>query len=264
MTEQVISDWKSLNDILEQCIHKDFQEILNRFSFRGQSNNAWKLESSISRIVKGDEISEQKAIHYEKQGLIEFKSLFHLTNEKLVFNSDMGDEALFIDMQHYSCPTRFIDWSRSPFVALYFAVNDAFENDSALYIWDYFVYLRNVKQLHPGFKDLPVLSLFEFKEFDHVQIALPTRKNERMYRQQGLFSISNNILKPHCEVISDIGRELSTDSGLFKITIPYSMKIETLDRLRYMNITASSLFPSLDGIGREIKESLLLRKWRKK
>ncbi len=175
----------------------------------------------------------------------------------------MDDMAMLIDMQHFSCPTRLLDWSSSPYVALYFAIRDNLNTNGSLFTWDYFKYLKTVKKLHPGFKDFNLRELIEFNEFDYVQIGLPTKKNERLYRQQGLFSISNNLLRPHCEMINNIHLELSNESSLLKLTIPHNLKIEFLDRLRYMNITSNSLLPSLDSIGREIQESLILRKWKK-
>jgi len=263
MTEIQINDWKSAYEYIEGLICKN-SNILNRYFFRGQSVSSWKLETSITRLVKGDNISEEKAIYHERQGLNEFKSMAHLTDERLVYDPFMEDIALYIDMQHYSCPTRFLDWSKSPYIALYFAVSDSFNDDCSLYVWDYLFYMINMKELHMNFKELPPADLFEFEDYNLVQIFLPTKKNERLYRQQGVFSVSNNIIEAHCELIDSIGNELSKDSGLSKIVISKESKMEILDRLKYMNITANSLFPGLDGIGKEIRESLLLRKWKKK
>lgn len=263
MKEITVSSWKNLNEIVDAFQIKEQQKLLYRYTFRGQQDSQWKLMTSISRIVIGDDTSEKKAKFYEAQSLSEFKSIFHLTTEKTVYSSDMHDMAMLIDMQHYSCPTRLLDWSISPYVALYFAIRDNLNTDGALFIWDYLEYQKTVKRLHSGFKDFSLPELIEFTDFNYVQIALPTKKNERMYRQQGLFSVSNNLLRPHCEMIDDIHLKSSNESSLIKLTIPQDLKIEFLDRLRYMNITSNSLLPSLDGIGREIKETLILRKWKK-
>lgn len=262
MKEITINSWKNLNEILDAFQIKTKQIIPYQYTFRGQQDVNWKLMASISRIVIGNETSEKKAKFYEVQSISEFKSIFHLTTEKIVYSRDMDDMSMLIDMQHFSCPTRLLDWTGSPYVALYFAIRDNFSTDGSLYIWDYLSYLTTVKKLHHGFKDLSLRELIDFNAFNYVQIALTTKKNERLYRQQGLFSVSNNLLRPHCEMIDDIHLEASNESSLVKLTIPHDLKIEFLDRLRYMNITSNSLLPSLDGVGREIQETLMLRKWK--
>lgn len=55
---------------------------------------------------------------------------------------------MLIDMQHYSCPIRLLDWSRSPYVALYFTVNNNFHNDGALYVWQWYRYVLNYQMVY--------------------------------------------------------------------------------------------------------------------
>jgi hypothetical protein len=75
--------------------------------------------------------------------------------------------------------------------------------------------------------------------------------------------MSNNILKSYCDLI-DEPLEWAEGSALHKFIIPSSLKLEFLARLKMMNISASSLFPGMDGLGRSIKEALLIRKWTRK
>lgn len=261
MIQITIENWKQLNEILDAQFSQSIKSSAYRYNYRGQCDKKWKLDTSIARIVNGNEISENKAKFYERQSMLEFKAIHHLKEDKLVFSEEMSNEALLIDMQHFSCPTRLLDWSTSPYVALYFAINSNFESDGALFVWDYQDFFKSVSEIHKKFIDLQFPELMDFNEFDHVQIAIPIIKNERSYRQQGIFSVSNNILKSHCEIIDEVHSERNETSSLTKYIIPCKLKVEFLQRLRNMNITASSLFSGLDGFGREIKESLLLRKW---
>jgi hypothetical protein len=264
MKEIEISDWQNFNEILDNYFPSQQQNLINSISCRGQADSSWSLETSLTRLVTSDNLSRTKAKSYEIQSISEFKSIYHLTNEKTVFSDGMDKLANLIDMQHYSCPTRLLDWSSSPFVALYFAINDNFNKDGAVYIWDYNNYSESCKKQTPTFKDLEIDTLINLTDFEHVQIALPTKKNERIYKQQGVFSVSNNLLKPHCEIIDNLHLRKSTESSLSKLTIPKHLKLEFLNRLKFMNITANTLMPGLDGIGKEIKESLLIRQWNKK
>jgi hypothetical protein len=77
-----------------------------------------------------------------------------------------------------------------------------------------------------------------------------------MIAQQGAFLMSLNVA-------SDIEQILETEmpkatapghATLLKLRIPAGRKGPMMKRLRGMNVTASSLFPGLDGIGRYLDE----------
>lgn len=258
-----ISDWKTLNEIIEATNQHRNGIGISYIQFRGQSDSVWKLDSSLKRIVHGGDINEQNALFYEIQVQQEYNSQSHLIEEKLAYKPDMHPMAMFIDMQHFSCPTRVLDWSSSPYVALYFAVNENFDRDGALFIWNYARYLGHMKFKYPNISEITPVNILSFEEYDFVQLVFPTSKNERIVRQQGTFSISNKILKSYCDLINE-PLKWSTVPALQKYVIPYSLKLEFLARLQMMNISASSLFPGMDGLGRSIKEALLIRKWTKK
>jgi hypothetical protein len=164
------------------------------------------------------------------------------------------------DMQHFSCPTRLLDWSESPYIALYFAVNENFEKDGAIFLWDYLRYRDKMNCKYKNHRDLKSKDILVHTDYDFLDIIYSLRKNNRIVRQQGSFSISNNILRYHDDVIIE-AFENEEVSGLFKIIIPKELKLECLAKLRTMNISAETLFPGLDGLGRSIKEHLQLRKW---
>lgn len=254
-------DWKQIVDFIEKCTpgHPDIST--NYLLFRGHSNKDWKLEPSLLRLVKGNDLSEKKAMYYEKEAEMEFRSQVHILDSKISYTKDSLTASVYIDMQHYSCPTRLLDWSHSPYIGLYFAVNDNFETDGSLFLWDYRFYNSKMNSLYEEYSTMPSSEIINHTEYDIVQIVLSLRKNERIVRQQGTFSISNNLLKSHCDIINEVFSE-SEHSGLFKLEIPKELKLEFLTRLHAMNITGASLFPGLDGLGKSIREKLLLRKWR--
>ena len=250
-----ISNWNDLNNFIEKSSPNHLDTLLNHTIFRGQSNYEWKLETSLSRIVNGSSLSEQKAEFYEKQAQMDFISQAHTTNEKISFDS--SPMSLDVIMQHYSCPTRLLDWSESPYIALYFAINNSFHTDGAFYAWDDRFYQKRMKHKYENYSSIEGSDIINFSDYEIVQIVQSTRKNERLIRQQGIFSVSNNLIKNHCDLIDSEKKE---SSGLYKIKIPKELKFEFLARLRKMNITAESLFPGLDGIGKSISEKLVLRR----
>src|SRR5262249_45471624 len=72
--------------------------------------------------------------------------------EQLAYHQFLGQAHLFLDpstlpdeksllawwalMQHFGCPTRLLDWTRSPFFATYFAVSENLDRDGAVWAFD--------------------------------------------------------------------------------------------------------------------------------
>jgi hypothetical protein len=79
---------------------------------------------------------------------------------------------------------------------------------------------------------------------------------DRMVAQQGVFMVNQNVA---ADLEATLAGELSkfatpTTEVLRKVRIPADQKPLIMRRLRAMNVTAASLFPGLDGIGRQLDE----------
>jgi hypothetical protein len=96
--------------------------------------------------------------------------------------------------------------------------------------------------------------LDEFRDTDAVlPLSFNYASSERFLAQQGKFTMSFAPLQDQCSLIGKFG-------GPFvkKIIIPSTNKRDFLLRLRDINITAASLFPGVDGLGRSIEELISL------
>jgi len=89
--------------------------------FRGHSNETWKLIPSLQRL--SDPPSEMNLIKKFTQNAT---MLLNPRPEKYL-------DWLFI-MRHHNVPTRLLDWSESPLIALYFVINENPEKDGALWM----------------------------------------------------------------------------------------------------------------------------------
>ena len=84
-------------------------------------------------------------------------------------------------------------------------------------------------------------------------------KTQRMIAQQGSFTICKNITGDHGKIIG--GSLDGMERANQVLIIPKGKKQELLRKLEIMNITASSLFPGLDGLGRSTGELVAMESW---
>lgn len=112
----------SLIEFIEKvALHRGmtiYSNAINSASiFRGQSNAEWQLQPSVFRNEEG--IHEAALMReFERQNPIEFSGLTNIQK--------------IIKMQHYGLPTRLLDFSLNPLVALYFACSDS-STDGAVF-----------------------------------------------------------------------------------------------------------------------------------
>ena len=98
--------------------------------FRGVSNSAYPLEPSVERTAKNGHIGWAAL---EVKVVAEFKSRARMhIGPTLIPEDELTWLAL---MQHYGIPTRLLDFTLSPFVALYFAVRHGGEKSTPARVW---------------------------------------------------------------------------------------------------------------------------------
>jgi hypothetical protein len=170
-------------------------------------------------------------------------------------------------MQHYGAPTRFLDWTRSPFVAAYFALEDA-PRDGRCAIWclNQAWCLKYARQylgrrepdLEPHFD--PSQEAFFGKHLlsgahQFVVPIEPFRLHERMTTQQGLFACPGDVDVSFMKNLQRMGDALQ--HNLTQVTIPNIYRGLALAELNKMNINRATLFPGIDGLARSLKYRLV-------
>ncbi|MGO9404293.1 MAG: hypothetical protein ACLPVW_12585 [Terriglobales bacterium] len=102
----------------------------------------------------------------------------------------------------------------------------------------------------------------ESRDIKAVYPIEPTQHSKRSASQQAVFTVSTHVLADHGEAISEAFVSQEDRYPLNKVIVPAGLKDQFLSKLRTMNITASSLFPGLDGLGRASRDYIRLRAWR--
>jgi len=233
------------------------------YVFRGQSDAGWELEPSLLRVLKKKNLSSEQALLIEKNALEEFQSQAHLHISPNVLSSTTDTLSWWTLMQHHGAPTRLLDWSQSIYAAAYFAVIDNPEKDGAVWLVHVSSVIEKMKSTFQNYS-MPITKAETRTKFlganspDELYIFGRKRKSERMVAQQGIFSICRNINSSHSDVLSKVFPSQEGKEVYRKLVIPFDQKNEYLTKLRSMNVTASSLFPGLDGVGKSICEFIQL------
>ena len=106
------------------------------YAFRGQANEEWDLRPTLLRLLP-EGVSVPQALKIERFSLEEFRAQAHLHFPEATLPTSIPKAPLpewWALMQHHHAPTRLLDWTHSPYVALYYAVEQRLECDGAIYV----------------------------------------------------------------------------------------------------------------------------------
>lgn len=250
-----IDDWEQFE---KEVANKQYRNWI----FRGHLDVSWKLESSLYRLFadmqkiieayKGSRRSFSR-IQHEKQLLRQFKEHAHLYL-KILPPADADIEWLCL-MQHYGTPTRLLDMTFSPYVAVFFALETGHE-DCCVYALRHKCFTDLDKDVLG--EDYRETSVFADRrgEKSYFFPYEPELKDERIVAQQGLFLVSSNNYEPYDQIITVYEVKQSLKNCV-KYKLSRCMRYDGLKKLRVMNISRATLFPGIDGFCQSLKYQVL-------
>ncbi|MCO4787203.1 MAG: FRG domain-containing protein [Marinomonas atlantica] len=243
--EANLISWKYFSDYINQ-------EMLNYTSYiyRGHGDSAWKLEPTLDRHIKSPTSPKRKVL------LDTFK--FETRGRRGGNPVAMDDENDWWALgQHHGLYTPLLDWTESPFVALYFAAFVA-QRDKTKSMCVYALSQDSIenKNKYINENDIPLIN----KKKPKVKIVRPfTDENSRLVSQRGLFTRGpNNMDMEHW--VSHFPQE-ENSIELIKIIIPTTDILNCLKYLNRMNINHSTLFPDLIGASEYCNKNLLIKNY---
>ena len=250
---------RSVEELFEKL-----NKLPNNYIYRGHANADWPLQSSLERII-GSKWSVEEAKKFEEYSITQFQSKFHLYDSENV-KPDSKLAWLSI-MQHYGVPTRLLDFTESPYVALYFAL-EAYSPqtcaDFAIFALDYSA-IMDCSIAHISLNDGKFnetrSSVYERQDqifdevvdrfaYDIAWIAEPKQLNARLDRQTGSFLLSGNRSLRIQDVLDS---EPYSNVTMYKFRVAHDLYTGIFALLRKMNITSKSLYGDLDGLARSIR-----------
>ena len=255
----------SFAELHERLFDESWQQGLARhrsnFAFRGRSSAGEGLDTTL-QLLGGDASALETPLlrsfrRYARRGDVPYDSTWNWLA--------LG--------KHHGLPTRLLDWTYSPYVALHFATSSLkrYDEDGAVWMVDY---VRAHELLPPVLRraldddganvfttellgraaprraDLDVLA----EEEDFVLFLEPPSLDDRIVNQYALFSLMSSpeaALGDWCEQHGELVR---------KIVLPAELKWEVRDKLDQANITERVLFPGLDGLSDWLRRYYLPRR----
>jgi len=235
------------------------QDLSENWIFRGQLNMRWELRNAIERtsfihLYKG---IEADFVHEFMRGARNYLSKDE-TPEHLI-------EWLAL-MQHHGAPTRLLDFSKSPFVAAFFAFencDESTEKNTAIWAFNVnFIKTKAIELLEPHFGEELAKSnnrineqvfekIFFANEYALVFPIEPFRMNRRYSLQQSIFVSTGTGHQPFMKQLQFL--DDASSKAVIKIELPAELQKEVLRDLLRMNLHRASLFPDLDGYAASLR-----------
>ncbi|MEA2562248.1 MAG: hypothetical protein QOH06_3752 [Acidobacteriota bacterium] len=124
-----ITEWLDGFPLLETSIDYESGFAAKAWVFRGLKSSSYELQPSIEREAR-DKTMEWAAL--EELVLSEYKARARMHLSAPLIPSD--EVSWLAQMQHYAIPTRLLDFTYSPFVALYFAIRDGHQESGRTHL----------------------------------------------------------------------------------------------------------------------------------
>lgn len=243
-------EWEAFREVIAGDDYKGW-------AFRGQADAEWSLYSSLSRYLITYKIHPNAWPQQESRILRIFKRKAHLLMNNLPHEDDSFEWLAL--MQHHGAPTRLLDFTWSPFVATFFAIERATKDVA---VWGLFP---------SGLSNLPIRTLRASQRAEKDEIAPwveggyekyflpnenelvvagePYRMNQRLVAQSGTFVMPGVLDKPI--------EELAKPEAVVKFVLETeSVRKRAMVELYHMNMSNATLFPGLDGLARSVAYEL--------
>ncbi len=226
---EIIGQIKTFEEYHDLIIKRLKEESNDRFYFRGVSHKDYKLRPKVGR--------ETKLLDKEESMFIRFKN----SGRRFIHYSYCSMDWLCL-AQHHGLPTRLLDWTTNPIVALFFAVkpmphikDDSEKPDRAVFI----LRVEDIKEPSDDENDDP----FSVK---NIKIVRPPAISPRITAQAAMFTT-----QPQPGI--DLENLVEQKKMDIKKIIIHKDRCDVLRKIiaRY-GIHPFSLFPDLDGLAKHI------------
>jgi hypothetical protein len=260
MQERTLATWEQFTEEVER-LYRDHASkqtpgaYISNLLFRGHGDSTWRLETTLERVMS-DQLS-----------LVDYYRIIHSIQPRLetlagmkwetptVSNYDMWARTLrplsegewlavsyLAYLRHHGFPSPLLDWTRSPYIAAFFAFRQLVKSATHVSIWTYLEWANSHKSATTGQPEIRGIG-------SHFSV------HKRHFMQQSEYTVctvdhSKGICYAKHQDVFD--RAEDDQDLLWKFNIPVSERTEVLKQLNKMNINAFSLFGSDESLLEEM------------
>jgi len=279
--EDPCTNWEDMSSKLRN------KEFKTHWIFRGEClpENAkpeMNLQTSLNKVCSDFNLKLNNVLKVEEKMMRDFRRKYDGPDRRFVESDTLYCISL---MRHYGAPTRLLDWTYSPFVAAYFALEKWHPTNSPeVVIWclsDKWCYesfikaypklkkdLDRYKKIHDSKNiTLPQIEkknalfdkLFMKNKYDYVYPVNPMATHARLNVQQSVLLCPGRATTPLLQILESLSKNNSAPSVRNPIRKFYwkvknkTECLDALDELHLSNISRISLFPGAEGFAQSLK-----------
>lgn len=233
---------------------------------RGQAKPYNALVPSIDREPRQD-LSRIEKLELERRSI----DLFRSTSRFFTSPGEQGaltdDIIALMVLQHYGVPTRLLDWSNSPWIAAYFAVQDHDNEDGELWSFDRPLFELEGKQQWRNWPETTIdrsghddkfragITAFSLKEPpDWIICGYYYEGFPRQIAQGGVYTLTSRFGRDHAKAIESLLIDRS-HCHLYVIRASIKTKLRELLHEKH-GFWRGSLFPDTAGAAQTVKTKL--------
>lgn len=266
------------------------------FLYRGMADKSYKLIPSVFRE------QEDKFDPEDSERTVKNKTYCTWASEKKILQSFIQEASCYVSLpssqllqwaeyaQHYGAPTRFLDWTGNPLVALYFACKDKHDCNTVVWILhapnyeklsalQFLNYVSALDRKDPKILVADIISdILKNDEFQNCDIQYPILYtpyyvDARMSAQNSRFMVWGSRRESFEDMFTNQEYQMSyieksqvgkcygvkqEKEFLYRLFVSSDCKQDILRELDTVGINEKTLFPGLDGIGRYIEKKYRL------
>jgi len=261
ITSKPLASPADLIDMHEESL----SEPSAQWAFRGQSQAYGTLVPSFQRIFRqkrsigAAEVIEQDLIKTFRKHYVTLPGKTSDMPAPDLIGPGYNLRCLSV-MQHYSVPTRLLDWTSDFWTAIYFACAGDPAKEAELWVYDRTIFGNQLNERHdlwsltqsyvPGLPPPPEPDLLA-QRGGNLIVELDPQITPRMKQQFAHHTLSSDVFADHAPLLFNLGGQNENLIGLKRVLIAPGCKEKALRFLEEQRgITAGTIFPDVEGLSK--------------